>query len=154
MNFEDLYQIKFYVSLGYLVIISSFLTIVVMELIKLFMKKKNIIQSSIDPNKKDYMLSQIGRIVVFIIYVTLYLGNELFVNHHIVWDENLVIGIVTGILATITTTKGIYTALRQGQKRKEVYDKLQETQKQISSLQNQDKLDQSKKIIIGRKEDN
>ena len=113
MDFQGIKNYKFFISLGYVTIISSILTLIVTQIIKIILKKKNIINEEMFASKKDIILSRVGRIISLIIYSSLYLFNEFYLKHNIVFDETLCIGLISGSALTLTLSKGIYTTALQ-----------------------------------------
>ena len=151
MKFEDLQDFKFYLSLGFVIVVSSILTILLMEIIKLILKKKKIIGDDTDADKKDELLSKIGRFVALFIYALVYLINELLAKNTIALNESLAIGLLSGGAVTLTVAKGLYTSFRQKQKKKKVYDKLKAAEQQLAELQEK-AINTQTKIILKRKE--
>ncbi len=135
MDFSGLTNYEFFIQLGYVTLISSFLTLVLTELVKRILKKKNVIKDDMDPNEKDYILSKVGRIIALIIYAALYIGNEFYLKHTIVFDGTLLTGLFSGATLTLTLAKGIYTMIRQYQKKKTVFEKLKFCETTIQKLQ-------------------
>ena len=125
MDFQRNKNYKFFISLGYVTIISSILTLIVTQIIKIILKKKNIINEEMFASKKDIILSRIGRIVSLIIYSSLYLFNEFYLKHNIVFDETLCIGLISGSALTLTLSKGIYTMLHQYSEKKTIFEKIE-----------------------------
>ena len=76
-------------------------------------------------SQKDIILSRIGRIVSLIIYSSLYLFNEFYLKHNIVFDETLCIGLISGSALTLTLSKGIYTMLHQYSEKKTIFEKIE-----------------------------
>ena len=151
MYFEELKNFKFYLSLGYVVIIASFITIVIMEIIKYVLRKKNIINNDMNANKKDNILTNIGRFISLIVYVIVYLINELVLKNNIEFNETLFVGLLSGGAMTLTVAKGIYTAYRQTQKRNDVYNQLESTKKELAFLQ-KETASSNGKILLTKKE--
>ncbi len=125
MDFQGIKNYEFFISLGYVTIISSILTLIVTQIIKIILKKKNIINEEMFASKKDIILSRIGRIVSLIIYSSLYLFNEFYLKHNIVFDETLCIGLISGSALTLTLSKGIYTMLHQYSEKKTIFEKIE-----------------------------
>lgn len=125
MDFQGIKKYKFFISLGYVTIISSILTLIVTQIIKIILKKKNIINEEMFASKKDIILSRIGRIVSLIIYSSIYLFNEFYLKHNIVFDETLCIGLISGSALTLTLSKGIYTMLHQYCEKKTLFERLE-----------------------------
>ena len=125
MDFQGIKNYKFFISLGYVTIISSILTLIVTQIIKIILKKKNVINEEMFAPKKDIILSRIGRIVSLIIYSSIYLFNEFYLKHNIVFDETLCIGLISGSALTLTLSKGIYTMLHQYCEKKTLFERLE-----------------------------
>ena len=125
MDFQGIKNYKFFISLGYVTIISSILTLIITQIIKIILKKKNVINEEMFASKKDIILSRIGRIVSLIIYSSLYLFNEFYLKHNIVFDETLCIGLISGSALTLTLSKGIYTMLHQYCEKKTLFERLE-----------------------------
>lgn len=151
MKFEDLHDFKFYLSLGFVIVLSSILTIVFMEIVKLVLKKRKVINEDLDADKKDDMLTKIGRFVALIVYVVVYFINELIAKNTVILNETLAVGLLSGGAVTLTVAKGLYTAFRQKQKKQKVYDKLTAAEKRLKDLQN-DAISKQTKIVLSRKE--
>lgn len=125
MDFQGIKNYKFFISLGYVTIISSILTLIVTQIIKIILKKKNVINEEMFASKKDIILSRVGRIISLIIYSSLYLFNEFYLKHNIVFDETLCIGLISGSALTLTLSKGIYTMLHQYCEKKTLFERLE-----------------------------
>lgn len=135
MDFSGLTNYEFFIQLGYVTIISSFLTMVITSIVKQILKKRKVIKEGMDPNEKDYILSRVGRIIALIIYAALYIGNEFYLKHAIVFDGTLLAGLLSGATLTLTLAKGFYTMIRQYQKKKSVFEKLRFCEDTIQKLQ-------------------
>ena len=125
MDFQGIKNYEFFISLGYVTIISSILTLIITQIIKIILKKKNIINEEMFASKKDIILSRVGRIISLIIYSALYLFNEFYLKHNIVFDETLCIGLISGSALTLTLSKGIYTMLHQYCEKKTLFERLE-----------------------------
>ena len=125
MDFQGIKNYEFFISLGYVTIISSVLTLIITQIIKIILKKKNVINEEMFASKKDIILSRVGRIVSLIIYSSLYLFNEFYLKHNIVFDETLCIGLISGSALTLTLSKGIYTMLHQYSEKKTIFEKIE-----------------------------
>ena len=125
MDFQGIKNYEFFISLGYVTIISSILTLIITQIIKIILKKKNIINEEMFASKKDIILSRVGRIVSLIIYSSLYLFNEFYLKHNIVFDETLCIGLISGSALTLTLSKCIYTMLHQYSEKKTIFEKIE-----------------------------
>ncbi len=153
MNLEELQDFKFYLSLSFVIVLSSILTIITVEIIKLILKKKKIITEETDADKKDQLLIKIGRFVALLIYTIVYLIKEFLLKHDLIFNEALFIGLLSGGAVTLTVAKGLYTSFRQSQKKKKVFDKLTEAESKLEALQ-KEALEKQTKIILTRKERN
>ena len=125
MDFQGIKNYEFFISLGYVTIISSILTLIITQIIKVILKKKNIINEEMFASKKDIILSRIGRIISLIIYSSLYILNEYFLKHNIVFDGALITGLLSGSALTLTLSKGIYTMLHQYCEKKTLFERLE-----------------------------
>lgn len=125
MDFQGIKNYEFFISLGYVTIISSILTLIITQIIKIILKKKNVINEEMFESQKDIILSRVGRIVSLIIYSSLYLFNEFYLKHNIVFDETLCIGLISGSALTLTLSKGIYTMLHQYSEKKTIFEKIE-----------------------------
>ena len=76
-------------------------------------------------SQKDIILSRIGRIISLIIYSSLYILNEYFLKHNIVFDGALITGLLSGSALTLTLSKGIYTMLHQYCEKKTLFERLE-----------------------------
>lgn len=153
MNFDEMKNIDFYLSIGFITVISSFLTLVLTQIIKAIMKKSKAITKDMASSLVDAKLSMVGRIIASLSYVALYFINEIFIlKHHIQLSGSLLTSLLTGITFTLTNTKGIYTALHQMSKKKDVYEKLEYAETIIKKLD--EPIDETKKkwILTNKKE--
>lgn len=134
MDFEGIKNFEFFISLGYVTILASILTMIFMQIVKTILKKRKIIYQEMDITKKDLILSRAGRIIAIIIYSTLYIGNEFYLKHQIIFDGTLLTGLFSGSALTLTIAKGFYTGIKQSQKKKGVFEKLDIAEKTIIEL--------------------
>ena len=125
MDFQGIKNYEFFISLGYVTIISSVLTLIITQIIKMILKKKNVINEEMFASQKDIILSRIGRIISLIIYSSLYILNEYFLKHNIVFDGALITGLLSGSALTLTLSKGIYTMLHQYSEKKTIFEKIE-----------------------------
>lgn len=125
MDFQGIKNYEFFISLGYVTIISSILTLIITQIIKEILKKKNVINEEMFASQKDIILSRIGRIISLIIYSSLYILNEYFLKHNIVFDGALITGLLSGSALTLTLSKGIYTMLHQYCEKKTLFERLE-----------------------------
>ena len=150
MDFQGIKNYEFFISLGYVTIISSVLTLIITQIIKIILKKKNIINEEMFASKKDIILSRIGRIVSLIIYSSLYLFNEFYLKHNIVFDETLCIGLISGSALTLTLSKGIYTMLHQYSEKKTIFEKIE----YLNNIENVLKKETNEKLTKEEQVDN
>ena len=150
MDFQGIKNYEFFISLGYVTIISSILTLIITQIIKIILKKKNVINEEMFASKKDIILSRIGRIVSLIIYSSLYLFNEFYLKHNIVFDETLCIGLISGSALTLTLSKGIYTMLHQYSEKKTIFEKIE----YLNNIENVLKKETNEKLTKEEQVDN
>lgn len=135
MNFTDLENAEFYIEISYVTAIAVVLTIMGTGLLKIIMKKLGKLPKDLDSNVKDQLLATSGRIVALVIYAVVYLTNLFLTNETIVIDGALLAGLISGGTLTLTVAKGIYTSIRQMSKKKEVYQKLENAEKELKKIQ-------------------
>lgn len=150
MDFQGIKNYEFFISLGYVTIISSVLTLIITQIIKIILKKKNVINEEMFASKKDIILSRIGRIISLIIYSSLYLFNEFYLKHNIVFDETLCIGLISGSALTLTLSKGIYTMLHQYSEKKTIFEKIE----YLNNIENVLKKETNEKLTKEEQVDN
>ena len=150
MDFQGIKNYEFFISLGYVTIISSILTLIITQIIKMILKKKNVINEEMFASKKDIILSRVGRIVSLIIYSSLYLFNEFYLKHNIVFDETLCIGLISGSALTLTLSKGIYTMLHQYCEKKTLFEKIE----YLNNIENVLKKETNEKLTKEEQVDN
>lgn len=126
---------EFFLSLGYVTLLASVVTLVITQIIKTVLKKQKVIFPEIEASHRDTILSTVGRIVALIAYAGLYIGNELYLKHAITFDEELITGLLSGGALTLTISKGFYTMLHQYRNKKTVYEKLRYAEKTLKKLQ-------------------
>lgn len=146
MDFEGIKNFEFFISLGYVTIIASILTMIVTQIIKIMMKKRKILYEGMDSNEKDAILSKAGRIIAIVIYSFLYIGNEFYLHHRISFDGALLTGLLSGGALTLSIAKGLYTMIRQYQKKTNVFEKLKFAEDTIQKLQQQIENDDPNKV--------
>lgn len=139
MNLEEVKNVMFLWSLGYVTLIASVLTLIGMGLWKVILKKRGVLNDTLSAEAKDELLTRSGRIIALVLYAGAYLLNQYLLKKSIEFNEALMIGLVSGGALTLTTAKGIYTALRQRQKKKQVYQKLTEAQQAIETVKKSNK---------------
>lgn len=129
MNIKELEDYRFYIGLGLVTFISSVLTMIITQIIKMIFVKKKILYEGMEESKKDLLLSRIGRVVAFIMYSGLYIAKELYVRKTISFDATLLTGLLTGATGTLIMAKGIYTMLHQWSKKNTVFERLEYAEK-------------------------
>lgn len=135
MSFKEMKDFKFYIVLGIVTIISSILTMIITQIIKIILQKKRIIYEGMEKSKKDMILSRIGRIVALIIYTSLYIAKEMYLKQEIVFDGALITGLLTGATGTLLLAKSIYTILHQWSEKNTVFERLEYAEKAKALLE-------------------
>ena len=113
---EIIQEYEYFISLGYVTIVSSILTMIITQIIKKGLQKKKVITKETNAVKKDLLLSKIGRIVALLSYSILYIANEWITKKEIVLDKGMLVGLITGASLTLSVAKGMYSKLHQGAK--------------------------------------
>ncbi len=124
MSFAGLEEVNFYISLGYVTLIASVLTMLIMELYKKIIKRNKTGLTEMSATEKDVKLSAVARTIALVMYSLIYLGNEFYLKHTIIIDGTLLTGLLSGATITLTTSKGIYTSIHQMTKKKKTYKEL------------------------------
>ena len=70
--FDEIRTYEFVSSVGILSLVTSLMTLVLMYIIKVILRKTKVINEKSDAIKKDVMLSRIGRVICGIVYISLY----------------------------------------------------------------------------------
>lgn len=135
MYIEGLTNYQFYISLGYVTLVASLLTMLSTQIIKVILKKKKVIKEDMNESEKDMILSRIGRISALFFYALLYILNEFFLKHTVIINNTLIAGLLSGSALTLTTAKGIYTMLHQHFKKKTIYEQLEYSEQIIEALE-------------------
>lgn len=151
MSFTEMKDYKFYLTLGLLTLISSILTMIITQIIKMILKKKKIIYEEMEESKKDLILSRLGRVVALIVYSSLYIIKELYLKNTIIINGSLLAGLLTGATGTLIIAKGIYTILHQWSKKNTVFERLEYAEKIKDLLEKenlQSREDKTKRIWI------
>lgn len=125
---EIIQEYEYFISLGYVTIVSSILTMIITQIIKKGLQKKKVITKETHAVKKDLLLSKIGRIVALLSYSILYIANEWITKKEIVLDKGMLVGLITGASLTLSVAKGMYSKLHQRAKRKEMIDQFEKNQ--------------------------
>lgn len=131
---EKITTLEFILSLGIVTLLTSVLTLIITQIIKLILTKTKVINDKTNELKKDVLLSRIGRIVGILTYITLYIVNEIINNQVIEFNEGLVINLVSGISLSLTITKGLYTSLHQFFKKENIFEQLEYVEQVINKL--------------------
>ena len=114
------------------VIITLILTMVY-KLILIKIKKIN----EMDATRKDIILSRGGRIIGSIVYISVYLVNLIVIKKEtIVFDIKLITSLISGIVSTLIISKGVYTSIRQMEKKNSIYEKYEVAENMIKELEN------------------
>ena len=131
---EKITTLEFILSLGIVTLLTSVLTLIITQIIKIILTKTKVITDNTNESKKDVLLSRIGRIVGILTYISLYVVNEIVNNQVIVFNEALVINLVSGISLSLTISKGLYTSLHQFFKKENIFEQLEYVEQVINKL--------------------
>ena len=131
---EKITTLEFILSLGIVTILTSVLTLIITQIIKIILTKTKVINDNTNESKKDVLLSRIGRMVGILTYISLYVVNEIMNNQVIVFNEALLINLVSGISLSLTISKGLYTSLHQFFKKENIFEQLEYVEQVINKL--------------------
>ena len=131
---EKVTTLEFILSLGIVTILTSVLTLIITQIIKIILTKTKVINDNTNESKKDVLLSRIGRIVGILTSISLYVVNEIMNNQVIVFNEALLINLVSGISLSLTISKGLYTSLHQFFKKENIFEHLEYVEQVINKL--------------------
>ena len=131
---EKITTLEFILSLGIVTLLTSVLTLIITQIIKIILTKTKVINDNTNESKKDVLLSRIGRIVGILTYISLYVVNEIMNNQVIVFNEALVINLVSGISLSLTISKGLYTSLHQFFKKENIFEQLEYVEQVVNKL--------------------
>ena len=131
---EKITTLEFILSLGIVTLLTSVLTLIITQIIKIILTKTKVITDNTNESKKDVLLSRIGRIVGILTYISLYVVNEIMNNQVIVFNEALVINLVSGISLSLTISKGLYTSLHQFFKKENIFEQLEYVEQVVNKL--------------------
>ena len=134
-DFTQIGDLIFFIRMCYVTLAASAATIFILQGYKKRLQKSGKLTEEMSAEQKDAMLSKRGRIVAILVYGALYIANELVLKHTVAFDGMLWAGILTGGALTLGLSKGMYTAFRQWQKKKTVYEKLKFAQEKLNDLQ-------------------
>jgi len=127
-------QFSWFVSLGYVTIIATFLTMGLVELLKATALKKCL--KDADANKKDKVLSLLGSGVSLVIFAACHFGNEMILQHTFFINFNEVtqaVSITSGAAITWVAAKGLYTVFHKITKRLKEKKSLKDALKDANS---------------------
>lgn len=134
--FESIKTYEFLESIGIITLCASILTLIITGIIKVILKKVKVIKEDTEEVKKDIILSRVGRIVGLISYIGVYLIDVIIIKKvSIVIDVKLITSLLSGGTLTLIVSKGIYTMIRQMEKKSSIYEKLEVAEETISKLQ-------------------
>lgn len=123
-------------SLDYVIISSVILTLILTGLIKIILRGSKVINQNMDPTQKDILLSRVGRLIAVLTYISMYVVDTIYIKHLIVEiNIELLLSIIRDSAVTLIVTKGLYTMIRQMQKKNSVYEKLEVAEVTINELQ-------------------
>lgn len=115
MNFNQVYEeLQWFFSLGYVIIISTILTMLLVKLFRVTILKKSLLNAT--DNQKDQILGMTGTITSLVVYGLVYIGNEMIVQmtFFIKFDEVISpMTITSGAAVTWVAAKGLYTVLHK-----------------------------------------
>lgn len=136
MNLNFFKTVEFFYSVGYITLLSSVITLILTGIIKLIFKQAKIIIEETNPIKKDILLSRIGRVIALITYASLYVIDVLvFKKIELRFTEELITSLLSGSALTLCISKGLYTGIRQMEKKNSVFEKLEVAEVTINKLQ-------------------
>lgn len=137
MNFDFISSLEFFYSLGYITLGSSVMTLFFTFIFKRILKGMKVIKDDMNSIRKDIILSRVGRIIALISYASLYVIDAMFIKKiNIVFDMELITSLVSGGSLTLIISKGIYTAIRQMEKKKSILEKFEAAELTIKELEN------------------
>lgn len=134
MEISRIKDYRFFVNVGFVVVLSAILTMIITQIVKIILTKKGVIKIGMNASKKDMLLSWIGRTTALIIYSTLYICSELYLHHYVELDIALITGLFSGATLTLIVAKAFYTMLHQYFQKKIDFDKLEDAEKTIRTL--------------------
>lgn len=115
MDITQLYnEFQWFFSLGYVVIISTILTMVLVNIWKKTFLKKTLANST--ATQKDSILSLAGTITSLAVFALVHFANEMIIQGKILIDFNATIQSITitsGAATTWVAAKGLYTVLHK-----------------------------------------
>jgi len=103
-----------WVSIFYVPFIAAILTLIIVQIIKLFLRRNGILTEEISAVSKDSKLGLISDIVSFIMFTLIFLLDLFFIRKvTIIINEEFWIRISSGATLTWSLAKAIYTQLHQ-----------------------------------------
>lgn len=136
MNFNYLKTIEFFYSLGYVTFTSIIITLILTGVVKFILMKTKVITLNTNSIKKDILLSRVGRYIALITYTSIYIIDILFIKKiELVFNMELISSLLSGSTLTLCISKGIYTGIRQMEKKNTIYEKLEVAEVTINKLQ-------------------
>ncbi len=134
MELTKIKDYKFFVNVGFVSLLAAILTMIITQVVKIILVKKGFIKSEIEATKKDLILSWIGRICALVTYSSIYICEALFLKHDLVFDEALIMGLLSGSAITLTIAKALYTVLHQYFKKNDVFERLEYAEKIMKTI--------------------
>lgn len=134
MDFSGISNVMFFISVCYVTVIASILTLIITEVYKKILTKKGKIYDGMLAESKDAILSKAGRIIALIVYSLTFFANEFILKKSLSFDGSVLTGLVTGGATTLGLSKGIYSALHQMIKKKSIFSKLESAESTIKEL--------------------
>lgn len=132
---DQIKSYEFLESVGLVTACASIITLIFTGIIKLILVRTNVINKNIDPVRKDIILSRIGRVIGLCSYIVFYVIDTVYLKKEaIIFDVKLITSLLSGGSLTLVTAKGLYTMIRQSEKKNDVYTKLEKAQYTIEGL--------------------
>ena len=121
-------------KVGINTLLTAVLTLIIMKIVKVILNKTLKI-NNMDATRKDNILSRVGRLIVIITYISVYVINVIFIEKtNININIQEILFLIRGIIYSLIITKGIYTSIRQMEKKEDVYEKLEIANSLVNEL--------------------
>lgn len=134
MELTKIKDYRFFVNVGFVVVLSALLTMIITQIVKIILVKRGVIKTGMNASKKDMVLSWVGRTTALVVYSTLYICSEFYLHHNVELDVALIAGLFSGATLTLIVAKAFYTMLHQYFQKKIDFDKLEDAEKTILAL--------------------
>jgi len=144
---DEIKTYEFLKSVGLVTICAALVTLVLTSVMKFILTKTRIINNNTEATKKDIILSRIGRLIGLLSYTGFYVLNVMYIEKvSLVIDVKLITSLLSGGTLTLIVSKGIYTMIRQMEKKNNVYEKLEVANETIDELEKEIELFSKSKI--------